>query len=269
MVSGGLTDSRRYSRLRLRLRTRGRRSAYDPADTGLSPDPLVSTKNAGGLGVRWMANTGASELSSPVVAWNAALRKTLVYQGNEAGYLTAFDQATGKVVWSDNLGSAIRDTPLVEGGNVWISDTFNPSLLKLNAATGATECSTPMVSTNNGSATIGTPPGGVRTVYIGVNDLGTASGPIYAVKEANCATEWQFTAFKVIAGSWDPLNFSLDRTGRALVVLGTSDADDGVYAIDALHGEGGLDVSGPAAPEQRRHGRRRRVLVGARGQRDA
>src|SRR5947209_17857001 len=87
--------------------------------TGASADPAISTTNASTLGVRWMTYTGGEILGSPVVGWNKALAKTLVYVGNDAGYLMAFDQATGIPVWSLNLGSAVRNVPLIDGSSLW------------------------------------------------------------------------------------------------------------------------------------------------------
>jgi outer membrane protein assembly factor BamB len=210
--------------------------ARDASNTGLSPDPVISSSNAARLGVRWMANTGAAELASPVAQWSPVLQRTLVYVGNEAGDFSAFDAATGAVAWSDNLGSAIRDTAVVASGAVWVSDTYSPSLVKLNAATGAVECSVPLASTELGSATVGTPPGGSETIYMGVNDLGTASGPIYAVDASTCRTDWKFTNYDRVAGTWDPLSFATDKYGRALLLFGTADPDSSVYAVDAVTG---------------------------------
>ena len=210
--------------------------AHDAGNTGLSADPGISTANASGLGVRWMASTGATVASSPVVAWNTQLGETLVYLANNAGYLTAFDQATGATVWSDQLGSQILSTPLVEGNYVWVSRDYSPTMFKIDAATGAIQCSTPMVSNSEGSPTIGTPTGGSTSIYISVDDLGVNSGPIYSISEANCAIQWQFTNFNSASGSWTPLTFANDVNGRSLILVGTADPDRSVYAIDALTG---------------------------------
>lgn len=212
------------------------RIGHDPGNSGVSADPAISSSNAAGLGVRWMESTGAGIVSSPVVAWNQELGETLVYVGNEAGYLTAFNQTTGGTVWSVNLGSEIVSSPLVEGGYVWVTRDYSPMLYKLDAATGAEVCSAPLTSTSEGSPTIGTPSGGTTSIYIGVNDLGTTSGPIYSVAESNCAVNWQFTNYSTVSGTWDPLSFATDATGRSLVLAGTADTDASIYAIDALTG---------------------------------
>lgn len=209
---------------------------HDSLESGYSPDPLMTDNVAPLLGVRWMANLTAAALSSPVVAWNAPLGKTVVYAGSEAGYLSAFDEATGQTLWSINLGSALRSTPVIEGNFIWAAPTYAPKLYKINAATGAISCSTMLTNTANGSPVVGTPPGGQKTVYIGLNDLGTASGPLYGINESNCAVNFQFTNYAQVSGSWDGLTFALDKNNRALVLVGTSDHDAGIYAIDAVTG---------------------------------
>jgi outer membrane protein assembly factor BamB len=70
--------------------------------------------------------------------------------GNEAGYVTALNEATGSVVWSASLGSAVRATQLVENGYVWVARTFGATSYKLDAATGATVCSAQLSSTAEG-----------------------------------------------------------------------------------------------------------------------
>src|SRR6516165_194943 len=202
---------------------------HDPQLTGYSPDPLISTANAGSFGVKWMQPTGADNYSSPVTTYNSTLNESLVIQGNEGGYLTAFDAATGKVVWSTLVGSAIRDTPVVDGNDVWVADTYSPAMDKVNATTGAVECSVPMISVQNGSPVIGAGPGGKPTVYIAVLDLGTISGPIYAIDEASCAVDWKFTNFLTPNGSWTPISYATTATGEHVILAGTADPDSSMY----------------------------------------
>lgn len=209
---------------------------HDAGNTGLSADPTITNTNAGTLGVRWMSGTGAAVVSSPVGAWSSSLSKTLVLVANNAGYLTAFDQATGAFVWSDRLGSQIVSTPLVEGNFVWVSAQFSPVLEKIDVGTGAVRCSAPLTSTIQGSPTIGTPAGKSTSIYIAANDLGASSGPIYSIDEATCAANWTSTAYNSDTGSWDPLSFATDANGRSLLLLGTSDPDNSIYAFDASTG---------------------------------
>ena len=212
------------------------RLGHDPANTGVSADPAITNANAGTLGVRWMSGTGGAIVSSPVVAWSAGLGRTLVLVANNAGYLTAFDQSTGAVVWSDAMGSEIVSTPLVDGNYLWMTTRYSPALQKVDLATGARLCSAPLASIAEGSPTIGTPTGGRSSVYIGVDDLGATSGPVYSIDEATCGLNWKSTAYASPTGSWDPLSFANDANGRSLVLFGTSDPDNSIYALDARTG---------------------------------
>ncbi len=210
--------------------------AHDPSDTGVSLDPSISTDNAASLGVKWMVPDQTDDESSPVVAYDQKLGETVVYQGTEDGSFTAFDASTGAVLWSRNLGSAITSTPLVANGNVYIARSFAPVLFKLNATTGAVACqSAPLESISYGTPTIGTPPGGTQTVFIGVNGI-QPDGPVYGIDAANCSTEWKFTNFNSSAGSWDPYSYAVDAKGEGLLLLGSDNPDATVYAIDAATG---------------------------------
>ena len=209
-----------------------------PRLDGVSHDPSISTANASTLGVSWMTNTGALVLSSPVVAWNPTLKETLAYVGNEAGDFGAYNEATGVPVWSTNLGSNVRTTPLVENGSVWIATLRGQRLYKLDASTGAVECSAPLEFTVDSSPVLATPPGGSPTVYIGVNDAGTFNGPLIAVNEANCAVNFRSDPEPGAGtgGVWDGISYAVDAAGEGLIVFGTADPDSAVYAIDAKTG---------------------------------
>jgi outer membrane protein assembly factor BamB len=210
---------------------------HDGANTGLSADPAISTANAAQLGVKWMVPDQTQSESSPVVEYDAVLNKTVVYLGNEDGSFTAFDASTGAILWSENLGSAITSTPLVANGAVWVARSFSPVLFKLDAATGAVDCqSAPLQSIDYATPTIGTPPGGQPTVFIGDNGI-TPDGPTYAIAAADCSTEWKFVNFNTSAGTWDPYSFAVDAHGVGLLLVGTDNPDATVYAINAITGK--------------------------------
>jgi outer membrane protein assembly factor BamB len=175
--------------------------------------------------------------SSPVVEYDQQLATTVVYQGNEAGGFTAFDAATGAILWSDDLGSAVTSTPLVADGDVWVTRSFSPVLYKLDAATGAILCqSAPLQSINYATPTIGTPPGGKETVFVGENGI-APDGPVYAISAADCSTEWKFLNFNTSAGSWDPYSYAVDARGTGLLLFGSDNPDATVYAVDAVTGK--------------------------------
>ena len=211
--------------------------AHYADNSGTSSDPGVSVVDAPSLGVRWMAPLGATALSSPVAAWNRRLGRMLVYIGTESGDFMALDAGTGDTVWSVDLGKRILSTPLVEGGSVWVARANSPVLYKLNAATGAVRCSRRLAGSPDGSLTDATLARGAHVIYASALDNGTTSGPVYAVKGSDCAVDWRFSAFNAPAtGSWDPLSFATDGQGRALLLFGTNDPDDSVYALNAATG---------------------------------
>ena len=207
----------------------------NPQLTGLSADPTISDTRAASLGVHSMVDLTTQSLTSPVVGYNQALGKTLVYAGSEGGWFSAFTASTGATVWSVNLGSAVRATPVLDGPYIWVADTYSPDLMKLDAATGAELCRTPIFSVAEASPIVVTPPGGSPTVYMGSND--TASpGPLYSINEANCSVNWAFTGYTLNAGLWDMISYGVDARGEPLVLFGTADPDAGVYALDANTG---------------------------------
>ena len=214
----------------------------NPRLTGLSGDPSVSTANASQLGVHWMANMGSQSLSSPVVAYNQALGQTVVYAGTEGGWLTAYSETSGQTIWSVNIGTAIRSTPVVAGSSIWVVGTYSPKLIKLDAATGAQQCSTtPLYALGEASPVVATPPGGPQTIFMGSVDL-ALNGPVYAFRTADCSTVWQNAPYRAGGGVWDFISYAVDAptpafpTGEPLVLFGTSDPDGEMYALDATTG---------------------------------
>ena len=209
--------------------------------TGVSTDPSISTANAAHLGVAWMTYTGGEIVASPVAAWSGVLHKTLVYIGNVDGYFAAYDQATGRPVWSVNLGDEVRSTALVEGSYVWIAPDNAGRAFKLNAATGATVCSASVektAETLDASPVIATPPGGKKTVYFAENDIGASNGLITAVSEADCSVEFSVTPEPTAGsgGTWDFLSYGMTASKVGLLFFGTADPDSAAYAINAVTG---------------------------------
>ncbi len=227
---------------RAALATAPATAAYDWAEfhenpnlTGVASNSPITSANAGQLGVAWASDVYGAALDSPVVAYDATLGKTLAYIGTEPGNVFAIDMASGQTVWSTWLGSPIRSTPEESNGSLWIGTFVNPAVFKLNASTGAIDCSLPVVHGLEASPVIATPPGGIPTVYFGDNDAGT-SGPLYAIDAANCHVEWQWSGYPVVSGTWAPLAYTFDANGVPLIVLGTSDPDCSIYAINAING---------------------------------
>ena len=207
----------------------------NPQLMGYAANSPLSASNAGQLGVVWATDLYGAALDSPVVAYDSSLGETLAYIGTENGAVIAVDLANGQIVWGTWLGSAIRSTPLVNNGALYVGTDGNPRVFKLDASTGAVDCSVISPQPIEGTPTIATPPGGVTTLYVGTND-GAGSGPVLAVNAATCALEWQFTGYAQTSGSWTGAAYAVDKSGLPLVVFGTADPDSAVYAVNAVTG---------------------------------
>lgn len=211
--------------------------ADGPAHNSYVPDSGIGSGNAASFGVKWMAHLFSGDLGSPVVAYNAALAKEVVYVGSEHGDVFAVDASNGQQIWSINLGAgnAERDTPAVgSDGSVWIGTNYAPSLYRLDGATGRVTC---RVSSPNGKAVQGSPmivkpKGGVETVYWDTLD-GGVNGPLVATNAATCQQIFQDT---VVGGSWTTPSYAVNGAGEPLVIVGTADPTCDEVAYDANTG---------------------------------
>ena len=68
---------------------------HDPRHSGLTGETRVGADEAANLGLKWQVNTGQPVYASPVVAFNVALGKRLVYVGNDGGIMSAYDAGNG------------------------------------------------------------------------------------------------------------------------------------------------------------------------------
>lgn len=209
-----------------------------PALSGVSADPTISTSNASTLGVKWMSPLGPS-LDSPMVAYNRRLRLTLAFTGGAAGYFEAVNVKNGQIIWSDDLHASVSSSPLVENGYVWVAPQGMGRFYKLDAATGAIECSATVTNSVLSTPVIATPPGGVKTVYLGSLGSGAKNGPVAAYAESDCAELWNWSSYIIsgeISGTWAPLSYGVDANGVGLVIVGSANPDSAVYALNAATG---------------------------------
>lgn len=228
----------------------------DPLHSGVSPDTTISTSHAA-LAVKWSHTIdGSPAWSSPMVVYNAGIPENLVYEVSIAGTVEAMDAVTGAKVWSQSVGSGVVGSPAIDSGILYIGN--NEGLLTaLDAATGTVQCTfqLPILSPETvpgrlqSSPVVGHDSTGQPIVYFG--DIGQSEsvnrGREWAVygfvgtgNAANCTRKWMHdfgaTSKSNHSGSWSPPALVVDSTGRTLVVMGTGQPDDAVYALDASTG---------------------------------
>jgi outer membrane protein assembly factor BamB len=228
----------------------------NPQLTGVSQDPAISAANAGQLGVRWMTHTFGPVLSSPVTRFSTKLNATLAYVANENGDFEAINTATGSIVWSDSFAVPLHATPAVSGNHVWVGTGVSGRMIKVNADTGAVQCQLSLgTGVDFASPVIGTP-GGVTTLFVGVQDEGAIQGPMVAINDATCKVEWKRVPYPVFSGTWSPDSYGVNAHGVPLVIFGSGDPDCAIYALNAKNGatlwrvaslKGGLNDFGTGA----------------------
>ena len=226
----------------------------DALHDGVSPDTTIGAASASKLAVKWSHSIdGSPVFASPTVVYNTTRSENLVYEVSIAGTAQALDATTGTPVWTQSVGSAVLDTPAIDSNTLYIG-TDGGLLSALNATTGAVECTfqLPIFAPETAPGRIEASPvvGHDTTgpiVYFGdtgqsesinhgrewaVNGFGNSAG--------SCTLKWMHdlgsTAKSKHQGSWSPPALVVDSKGRTLLVFGTGQPDDAVYALNASDG---------------------------------
>jgi outer membrane protein assembly factor BamB len=222
----------------------------NPLHSGVQTDRTVGASSAARLSLKWksLANPFKNLMSSPVVAFNAAFGKRILYSATGAGVIAARELDTGEVVWTSPGHGAIVATPSVLGNTVYVG-TEAHTLLALDATTGKVQCRFSLSGAVISSPVVGFVDATGPVVFFG--DTGTSeannAGHEWAVNGVSntngaCTQKWAFNAWTDAGpaasrtGSWSPPALTTDSTGRPLVVFGSADPDNGVYALDARDG---------------------------------
>ncbi len=226
---------------------------HDPMHSGVSSDTVVSASRASTLAVRWSQAVGGGPVfSSPAVAFNSTLGKTLVYGVSVGGIVHAFDTAGSSVWTSASVGAGVVDSPAVDGNSLYIGSDGG-LLTALDATTGNVQCSfqLPIFPPE-------TTPGRIESgAVVGHGSSGPVVyfGDIGQMESVNHGHEWALNGFGSTAGnctlkwvhdlhlaksktvgSWSPPALGTDSTGRPLLLFGTSQPEDAVVALDARDG---------------------------------
>ena len=183
--------------------------------------------------------------------------KALVYAGAD-NHLYAYPAGGGAAVWTYKLATGVVLTsPAVSGGVVYFGSTTG-TLYALNASTGARICSYNTGQTILGSPVVARDPDGSGPVVYDATVPASANGGEYAIygpgnRHGACTKDWEFSTFAVSpAGSWASPAYGTSQHGVPLLVFGSRDRDDSVYALNANDGRPGL-----ALPDELREPGRR------------
>ena len=209
----------------------------DPGHSSLSPETAISTTTAHSLTTRWTARLGTPSYTSPAVATSGG--RALVYAGAGAHFY-AYPASGGAPAWSFTLpAGVVENSPAVAGNVVYFGSTAG-TIYALNASTGAQMCSfstgqavlaSPVV-VNNGSGPVvydGTVPSGVSGAEYAIYGPGNTHGA--------CKQDWKFSSWAVTpGGTWSSPAYGTGANGVPLVVFGSKDRDDSVYAVNANTG---------------------------------
>jgi outer membrane protein assembly factor BamB len=226
----------------------------DALHDGVSPDTTIGASHAPQLAVKWSHTLdGSPVFASPMVAYNATDATNLLYEVTVAGTVEAMDASNGAEVWTKQVGAGVLDSPAIDANSLYVG-TDGGLLTALDATTGAVQCTyqLPILAPE-------TTPGRIEASPVVGHD-GTGSivyfGDTGQSESVNRGREWAINGFGNTAGSctpkwmhdlgssprskhsgsWSPPALVVDSTGRTLVVFGTGQPDDAVYALDASNG---------------------------------
>jgi eukaryotic-like serine/threonine-protein kinase len=212
------------------------------AHFGVSAETGISTATAPSLVSAWSAKLGSISYTSPAVATLGSSGQALVYAGAD-NHFYAFPAGGNTPAWTYKLASGVVETsPAVFAGVVYFGSTSG-TLYAVNASTGALLCSFstggPILAS---PVVVNSPDGSGPVVYDGTIPGNGAQGAEWAIygpgnKHGGCTQDWEFTSFAVSpGGSWSPPAYGADANGTPVLVFGSKDDDDAVYALNANTG---------------------------------
>jgi outer membrane protein assembly factor BamB len=95
----------------------------DTGHSGLAVDTTLSASRAATMAPVWQVHTGSSAYTSPAIVHDATLGKTVIYVGNQAGTISAYDAASGDRLWATDLPQAVQSSPAVANGVLYVGSS--------------------------------------------------------------------------------------------------------------------------------------------------
>jgi outer membrane protein assembly factor BamB len=164
---------------------------------------------------RWRFSLGPSE-TSPLIA------EERVYVGDWRGNVYALDQDTGKVVWHEKVGGAVKGAIAYSSGRIFFG-SYDHHVYSLNAKTGKQVWQGTAQERLGPQGTFySTPAVSYGRVYIGSTD-----GKVYSFGASTGKLRWSQGTGSYV--------YSSPAVWRKLVLIGSHDKH--FYALDAATGE--------------------------------
>ena len=210
------------------------------AHTGVSPETGINTTNASTLTAGWSASVASASYSSPAVVNLAATGTPTVFVGG-LGMFAAYPASGGAPLWTFPVNKMVNASPAVLNGVVYFSST-DGTLYAVNAKNGALLCSYDTGQFSEGSPlVVEAPDGSGPVIYEGTAPAGTVGfeWAIYGPgnTHGSCTVDWTFHGWTITdTGTWSPPAYGTNANGVPVVVFGSDDPDNSVYALNATTG---------------------------------
>ena len=214
----------------------------DPSHSGVSPETGINTTNASTLTAGWSASLGTSSYSSPaVVSLKALGGAPVVFAAGSSG-LSAYPASGGAPLWTFPTKNRVNASPAVLNGVVYFASDEG-TIYAVNAATGELRCSYASGQFTEGSpVVVEDPDGSGPVIYEGSSPPLPGKGSEFAIygpgnTHGSCTEDWAYTDWtKQPGGTWSPPAYGRNANGVPVVVFGSENIDNSVYALNANTG---------------------------------
>jgi len=213
----------------------------DLTHTGVSPETGIDTTTASTLTPGWSASLGTASFSSPAVVNLVSLGEPVVFAGGSSG-VNAYRASDGTPLWSFPAGAQVNASPAVLNGVVYFVSTAG-TMYALNAKNGVLRCSFATGQFTETSPVVAEDPDGSGpVVYFGTSPPLPGQGSEYAIygpgnTHGSCTQDWAFNGWTIHpGGSWSPPAYGTNANGTSVLVFGSENTDNSVYALNARTG---------------------------------
>ena len=209
--------------------------------TGVSPETGINTATTSTLTTGWSASLGTASYSSPAVVDLKSLGEPVVFVGGSSS-VNAYLASDGTPLWSFPVAKMVNSSPAVLNGVVYFAST-DGTMYALNAKNGALRCSFATGQfTETSPAVVEDPDGSGPVIYLGTSPPLPNQGSEYAIygpgnTHGSCTQDWAFSGWTIHpGGSWSPPAYGTNANGTPVLVFGSENIDNSVYALNARTG---------------------------------